>query len=166
MPVWSSCALHALRSLLTSEISCSPFNSPFSSKVVVCGHCPVTLPLTINETLKWLSSLPVAGGDDVTLSGVSVPPFPGSQSPPPPPPSNIPESQFHPTPFQGFSPPPPFRGLSPPSFRGLSPPPPAPLSGVSFPDSVSPERTGCVRKCVTVRNERMVTAALMATAAV
>ena len=26
-------------------------------KVVVCGHCPVTLSQTINETLKWLSSL-------------------------------------------------------------------------------------------------------------
>ena len=28
-------------------------------KVVVCGHRLVTLSLTINETLKWLSSLPV-----------------------------------------------------------------------------------------------------------
>ena len=28
-------------------------------KVVVCGHCVVTLSLTINETLKWLSSLPI-----------------------------------------------------------------------------------------------------------
>ena len=35
------------------------FGSLFSSKVVVCGHCPVTLSLTINETLKWLSSLPI-----------------------------------------------------------------------------------------------------------
>ena len=35
------------------------FGSPFSSKVVVCGHCLVTLSLTINETLKWLSSLPI-----------------------------------------------------------------------------------------------------------
>ena len=26
-------------------------------KVVVCGHCLVTLSLTINKTLKWLSSL-------------------------------------------------------------------------------------------------------------
>ena len=33
--------------------------SPFSSTVVVCGHCLVTLSLTINETLKWLSSLPI-----------------------------------------------------------------------------------------------------------
>ena len=28
-------------------------------KVVVCGHSLVTLSLTINETLKWLSSLPI-----------------------------------------------------------------------------------------------------------
>ena len=35
------------------------FGSPFSSKVVVCGHCLVTLSLTIIETLKWLSSLPI-----------------------------------------------------------------------------------------------------------
>ena len=34
------------------------FGSPFSSKVVVCGYFLVTLSLTINETLKWLSSLP------------------------------------------------------------------------------------------------------------
>ena len=35
------------------------FGSPFSSKAVVCGHCFVTFSFTINETLKWLSSLPV-----------------------------------------------------------------------------------------------------------
>ena len=35
------------------------FGSPFSLKAVVCGHCLVTLSLTINETLKWLSSLPI-----------------------------------------------------------------------------------------------------------
>ena len=35
------------------------FGSPFSSKVVVCGHGLVTLSLTVNETLKWLSSLPI-----------------------------------------------------------------------------------------------------------
>ena len=28
-------------------------------KVVVCGHCLVTSSLTINETLKWLSLLPI-----------------------------------------------------------------------------------------------------------
>ena len=28
-------------------------------KVVVCGHCLVTLSLTVNEILKWLSSLPI-----------------------------------------------------------------------------------------------------------
>ena len=35
------------------------FGSPFSSVVVVCGNCLVTLSLTINETLKWLSQLPI-----------------------------------------------------------------------------------------------------------
>ena len=35
------------------------FGSPFSSKVVVCGHGLVTLSRTINETLKRLSSLPI-----------------------------------------------------------------------------------------------------------
>ena len=30
----------------------------FFKKVVVCGHCLVALSLTVNETLKWLSSLP------------------------------------------------------------------------------------------------------------
>ena len=35
------------------------FSSPFRlfKKVAVCGDCLVTLSLTINETLKWLSSL-------------------------------------------------------------------------------------------------------------
>ena len=33
--------------------------SPFSSKVMACGHCLVTLSLTINETLNWLASLPI-----------------------------------------------------------------------------------------------------------
>ena len=28
-------------------------------KVVVCGHCLVTLSFTINETLKWLPPLPI-----------------------------------------------------------------------------------------------------------
>ena len=35
------------------------FGSPFSSKVVVCGHCLVTLSLTINQRLEWLSSVPI-----------------------------------------------------------------------------------------------------------
>ena len=26
---------------------------------MVCGHCLVTLSITVNETLKWLSSLPI-----------------------------------------------------------------------------------------------------------
>ena len=28
-------------------------------QVMVCGHCRVTLSLTVNETLKWLPSLPI-----------------------------------------------------------------------------------------------------------
>ena len=28
-------------------------------KIVVCGHCHVTLSLTINETMQWLSLLPI-----------------------------------------------------------------------------------------------------------
>ena len=32
----------------------------FSSKVVICGRCLVTLSLTVNETVKWLSSLPIS----------------------------------------------------------------------------------------------------------
>ena len=52
------------------------FGSPFSSKVVVCGHCLVGLSLTIYGTLKWLSSLPVLmqkyfRGDSVAL-GISL----------------------------------------------------------------------------------------------
>ena len=35
------------------------FGSPFSSKIVIYGHCLGILPCTINETLKWLTSLPV-----------------------------------------------------------------------------------------------------------
>ena len=35
------------------------FGSPYSSKVVVCGHCLVTLSLAIYETIKWLPSLPI-----------------------------------------------------------------------------------------------------------
>ena len=54
---------------------------PFSSKVVVCGHCLVTLPLTINETLKWLSLLPIlmqesSGGDSVAIGMYNSPPPP------------------------------------------------------------------------------------------
>ena len=35
------------------------FGSPFSSEVVVCGHSLGILSLTINETLKRLSLLPI-----------------------------------------------------------------------------------------------------------
>ena len=30
-----------------------------STKIVICGQCLPTLPFMINETLKWLSSLPI-----------------------------------------------------------------------------------------------------------
>ena len=53
-PVWpSGKALVGLVSRRTSVRI--RFGSPFSSKVVLCGHCLVTLSLTVNETLKWLS---------------------------------------------------------------------------------------------------------------
>ena len=35
------------------------FSSPFSSKIVVYGHCLMTLPCTINEISKRLTSLPI-----------------------------------------------------------------------------------------------------------
>ena len=33
--------------------------SPFSSKIMIYGHCLATFPCTVNETLKWLTSLPI-----------------------------------------------------------------------------------------------------------
>ena len=52
---------------------------PFSSKIVVCGHCLVTvLPFTMNEALKWLTSLPILRynqfGDDSNVRYSSSPP--------------------------------------------------------------------------------------------
>ena len=50
----------------------------FSSKVVVHGHRLVTLPLIANETLEWLSSLPIVvqnqcGGDSGALRRAAPP---------------------------------------------------------------------------------------------
>ena len=56
-PVWPSGKAVRLVSGRTSVRI--RFGSPFSSKVVVCGHCLVTLFLTFNEVLKWFSSLPM-----------------------------------------------------------------------------------------------------------
>ena len=57
-PVWPSGK--ALARLVSRGTSVRiRFGSPFSSKAVVCGHCLVTLFLTMNETLKWLSSPPI-----------------------------------------------------------------------------------------------------------
>ena len=50
-PVWPSGKQKDLGSILLRL-------SFLFKKVVVCGHCLVTLSLTINETLKWISSLP------------------------------------------------------------------------------------------------------------
>ena len=41
------------------DFGSNPLGLSLLSKVVVCGHCLVTLSLIINETLKWLSSLPI-----------------------------------------------------------------------------------------------------------
>ena len=77
------------------------FGSPFSSKAVVCGHCLVTLSLTINETLKWLASLPLLTQESfwwrkcsdryiISLFPPPQPPHPHTPPPPHPP---------HPPPF-------------------------------------------------------------------
>ncbi len=39
---------------------CSLRLSFLSRKVAICGHCLVTLSLTMNEILKWLSSMPIS----------------------------------------------------------------------------------------------------------
>ena len=42
------------------DVGSNPFRLSFLFKgVVVCGHCLLTSSLTINETLKWLSPLPI-----------------------------------------------------------------------------------------------------------
>ena len=42
------------------DLGSTPLRLSFLFKeVVVCGHCLVTLSLTINGTLKWLPSLPI-----------------------------------------------------------------------------------------------------------
>ena len=44
--------------------------SPFCSKIVIYGRCLVTLPCTINEALKWLTSL--AHGNHSSGNSVEV----------------------------------------------------------------------------------------------
>ena len=51
-PVWPSGMV--LVRLVSRRTSVRIRFGSFSSKVVVCGHCLVTLSITINETLKWL----------------------------------------------------------------------------------------------------------------
>ena len=41
-------------------------------KGVVCGHCLVTLSFTINETLKWLSLLPILMQESSSISRPSL----------------------------------------------------------------------------------------------
>ena len=41
------------------QVGLPGFGSLFSSKIVIYGHCLVTLPCTINETVKWLTLLPI-----------------------------------------------------------------------------------------------------------
>ena len=55
--LWPSGKANAYRLVSRGTSVQIRFGCPFSSKVVVCGHCLVTLSLTINETVKWLSSL-------------------------------------------------------------------------------------------------------------
>ena len=52
-PSWPSGKAEGLRLDSSSAVLSLP------EKVLVCGHCLVTLSLTINETLKWLLSLPI-----------------------------------------------------------------------------------------------------------
>ena len=59
--VWRgyTCARSKPRHTAQRDAGSNPLRLSFCSKVVVCGHCTVTLSLTINETLKLLSSLPI-----------------------------------------------------------------------------------------------------------
>ena len=54
------------------------FGSPVSQKNVVCEHGLGTLSLTVNETLQWLSPLPIlmqhrSGGDNAAALGIVSP---------------------------------------------------------------------------------------------
>ena len=62
--------------------------------IIICGHCLTVLPLTINETLKWLTPVLIlmqnqSGGDSATVDISSTP-----TSPPPPPTSTPPLEWF------------------------------------------------------------------------
>ena len=47
------------------------FGSPTSSNIVVYRHCLVTLPCTINETLKWLATLRYHSHGDIVALDIS-----------------------------------------------------------------------------------------------
>ena len=59
--LWALC-VSLLPSFLQKLWCVDTVGSPFSSKVVECGHCHVTLPLTVNEALKC--NTVHSGGDD------------------------------------------------------------------------------------------------------
>ena len=59
--LWALC-VSLLPSFLQNLWCVDTVGSPFSSKVVACGHCHVTLPLTVNEALKC--NTVHSGGDD------------------------------------------------------------------------------------------------------
>ena len=71
--------------------SITRFSSPFSLKVVVCGHCHVTLPQTMKETLTCLmmAAQDHVGGDRVAVEYTTHPRdlLPRQYSPPSPSPS-------------------------------------------------------------------------------
>ena len=45
---------------------------PALQKLWSCGHCLVTLSLTMNETLKWLSSLPILNTEVILVVTVYI----------------------------------------------------------------------------------------------
>ena len=62
--------------------SITRFSSPFSLKVVVCGHCHVTLPQTMKETLTCLMAAAQdhVGGDRAAVEYTTHPPRSSSPS--------------------------------------------------------------------------------------
>ena len=82
--VWIRAWIHIRMSQLGLVVRCSAgkrkdlgstlrFGSPFSSKLVVYGHCLVTLPCTMNETLTWLTSLPILMRKSLYSIGYKLP---------------------------------------------------------------------------------------------
>ena len=80
-PVWPSSKAGKQKGLGSIPLQLSFL----TKKVVVCGQCLVTLSITINETLKWFSSLPILMQESfgwrqcsdryITSLPLSLPPF-------------------------------------------------------------------------------------------